>query len=88
MNPDIGEFTKKRSPDYGKEYWGKSISCDPPQHHPSMSSIHPFISIKIIQIKSHFQESTITGHEIHFQTLSKKTDVYLFHMTEIFTFHL
>jgi hypothetical protein len=54
--PDIGEFTKKRSPDYGKEYWGKSISCDPPQHHPSMSSIHPLILIKIIPIKSNFQE--------------------------------
>lgn len=34
---DIGEFTKKRSPDYGKEYWGKSISCDPPQHHPRVN---------------------------------------------------
>ncbi|CAG2107336.1 unnamed protein product [Medioppia subpectinata] len=33
----IGEFTKKRSPDYGKEYWGKSISCDPPQHHPRVN---------------------------------------------------
>lgn len=29
----IGEFTKKRSPDNGREYWGKSISCDPPKHH-------------------------------------------------------
>ncbi|KAH9425880.1 Contactin-3 [Dermatophagoides pteronyssinus] len=33
----IGEFTKKRSPDYGREYWGKSISCDPPKHHISVS---------------------------------------------------
>ena len=33
----IGEFTKKRSPDYGREFWGKSISCDPPKHHPSVN---------------------------------------------------
>ncbi|KPM09920.1 contactin-like protein [Sarcoptes scabiei] len=33
----IGEFTKKRSSDYGREYWGKSISCDPPKHHISVS---------------------------------------------------
>lgn len=30
----ILEFSKKRSIERGKENWGKSISCDPPQHHP------------------------------------------------------
>ncbi|XP_076362349.1 contactin isoform X1 [Tachypleus tridentatus] len=33
----IGEFNKKRSPDYGREYWGKSITCDPPQHYPEVN---------------------------------------------------
>lgn len=30
----ILEFSKKRSIERGKENWGKSISCDAPQHHP------------------------------------------------------
>lgn len=30
----ILEFSKKRSIEKGKENWGKSISCDAPQHHP------------------------------------------------------
>jgi hypothetical protein len=30
----ILEFSKKRSVERGKENWGKSISCDAPQHHP------------------------------------------------------
>uniref|UniRef100_A0A6G1S8Q7 Contactin n=1 Tax=Aceria tosichella TaxID=561515 RepID=A0A6G1S8Q7_9ACAR len=30
----ILEFNKKRSIERGKENWGKSISCDAPQHHP------------------------------------------------------
>ncbi|UYV67456.1 CNTN3 [Cordylochernes scorpioides] len=30
----IGEFNRIRSPDVGNENWGKSISCDPPQHYP------------------------------------------------------
>lgn len=30
----ILEFSKKRSIETGKENWGKSISCDAPQHHP------------------------------------------------------
>jgi hypothetical protein len=30
----IGEFSKKRSADHGRANWGKSISCDAPQHHP------------------------------------------------------
>lgn len=33
----IGEFTKKRSPEFGREFWGRSISCDPPKHHPSVN---------------------------------------------------
>ena len=33
----IGEFNKKRSADHAKENWGKSISCDPPQHHPRVN---------------------------------------------------
>lgn len=33
----IGEFTKKRSPEYGREFWGKSISCDPPKNHPGVN---------------------------------------------------
>lgn len=33
----IQEFTRKRSPDFGKENWGKSISCDPPQFFPSVN---------------------------------------------------
>ncbi|GFS41753.1 contactin [Trichonephila inaurata madagascariensis] len=33
----IGEFNKKRSPDHGRENWGKSISCDPPQHYPRVN---------------------------------------------------
>ncbi|KFM77954.1 Contactin, partial [Stegodyphus mimosarum] len=33
----IGEFNKKRSPDHGKENWGKSVSCDPPQHYPRVN---------------------------------------------------
>lgn len=32
----IMEFSKKRSIERGKENWGKSISCDPPQHHPGV----------------------------------------------------
>ncbi|XP_064486907.1 contactin-like [Ornithodoros turicata] len=28
---NIGEFNKHRAGDSGKEYWGKSVSCDPPQ---------------------------------------------------------
>lgn len=27
----IGDFNKNRAGDSGKEYWGKSVSCDPPQ---------------------------------------------------------
>lgn len=30
----LGEFNKKRSDDNAKENWGKSISCDAPQHNP------------------------------------------------------
>ncbi|XP_055933759.1 contactin-like isoform X2 [Argiope bruennichi] len=33
----IGEFNKKRSPDRGRENWGKSISCDPPQFYPRVN---------------------------------------------------
>lgn len=33
----IGEFNKKRSDDHARENWGKSISCDPPQHHPRVN---------------------------------------------------
>lgn len=33
----IGEFNKKRAPDNGKEYWGKSIACDEPQHYPKVN---------------------------------------------------
>uniref|UniRef100_A0A6B0VH84 Putative down syndrome cell adhesion molecule n=1 Tax=Ixodes ricinus TaxID=34613 RepID=A0A6B0VH84_IXORI len=32
----IGEFNKNRAGDSGKEYWGKSIACDPPQFNPSV----------------------------------------------------
>lgn len=34
---DIGEFNKKRTVDKGKEYWGKSIACDEPQHYPKVN---------------------------------------------------
>lgn len=33
----IGDFNLKRSPDLARENWGKSIACDPPQHHPSVN---------------------------------------------------
>ncbi|RWS07231.1 contactin-like protein, partial [Dinothrombium tinctorium] len=33
----IGEFNKKRAPEYGNANWGKSISCDPPQFHPKVN---------------------------------------------------
>ncbi|XP_028968580.1 contactin [Galendromus occidentalis] len=33
----IGEFNKKRAPDTGREYWGKSIACDEPQHYPKVN---------------------------------------------------
>ena len=32
----ILEFSKKRSIERGKENWGKSVSCDAPQHHPGV----------------------------------------------------
>ncbi|XP_077497058.1 contactin [Amblyomma americanum] len=32
----IGEFNKDRAPDSGKEFWGKSVSCDPPQYNPAV----------------------------------------------------
>lgn len=32
----IGEFNKNRAGDSGKEFWGKSVSCDPPQFNPSV----------------------------------------------------
>ncbi|KAG8191909.1 hypothetical protein JTE90_019843 [Oedothorax gibbosus] len=33
----ITEFNKKRSSDSGRENWGKSISCDPPQFYPNVN---------------------------------------------------
>ncbi|XP_054721680.1 contactin-like [Uloborus diversus] len=33
----IAEFNKKRSSDSGRENWGKSIACDPPQHYPRVN---------------------------------------------------
>lgn len=33
----LGEFNKKRSDDHAKENWGKSISCDAPQHNPRVN---------------------------------------------------
>ncbi|XP_053212874.1 contactin-like [Panonychus citri] len=30
----IGQFQLKRSNDFANTNWGKSLSCDPPQHHP------------------------------------------------------
>ncbi|XP_023243533.1 contactin-like [Centruroides sculpturatus] len=33
----IPEFNRKRSAEYGKENWGKSISCDPPQVYPRVN---------------------------------------------------
>ncbi|KAL1475262.1 hypothetical protein MTO96_037417 [Rhipicephalus appendiculatus] len=32
----IGEFNKNRAGDSGKEFWGKSVSCDPPQFNPAV----------------------------------------------------
>lgn len=32
----IGEFNKNRASDSGKEFWGKSVSCDPPQFNPAV----------------------------------------------------
>ncbi|XP_049513150.1 contactin isoform X3 [Dermacentor silvarum] len=32
----IGEFNKNRTGDSGKEFWGKSVSCDPPQFNPAV----------------------------------------------------
>lgn len=33
----VNEFNKRRSDDSGKENWGKSLSCDAPQHHPDVN---------------------------------------------------
>lgn len=40
MNADIAEFSKARSRETGREYWGKALFCDPPNHYPGIFSFY------------------------------------------------